>query len=186
MNSNGKGRKKKVEVEVKFPTKNRFPKYADESKRQESFRNWPVIGSIDRRKMVAVGLFYFYTEGRDIVSCFSCGSQYENPRLGDKLWKRHEFGYKTTCGFLKYLKYMRMKKRTAVKSRNARKDASKDEGKDEGKDDGKLCKICLHFEYNILLKPCKHVVVCSKCVEKIEKCPYCRADLIGFEQIFLT
>ncbi|KAJ8027420.1 E3 ubiquitin-protein ligase XIAP [Holothuria leucospilota] len=37
-----------------------------------------------------------------------------------------------------------------------------------------LCKICLDNDVEILFLPCKHLVTCSDCAERIDNCPICR------------
>jgi Inhibitor of Apoptosis domain/Zinc finger, C3HC4 type (RING finger) len=179
MNSNGKRRKNK-DLEVEFPTENRFPDYVQESKRLESFRSWPAFGIINPRQMVESG--FFYIGRRDLAVCFSCGGNFQEFKAGDEPWKLHESYYKQRCGFLKYLKYMKKKNKPPTKPRKPRDETRRRQAKDEGK----TCKICLNFEYNTLLMPCNHVVVCSKCVEKIQECPYCRAKISEIKRIFLT
>jgi cation transport ATPase len=40
------------------------------------------------------------------------------------------------------------------------------------------CVICLERNYPMTLSPCGHGV-CSECVNKIDKCPECRADIVS-------
>ena len=37
------------------------------------------------------------------------------------------------------------------------------------------CKVCVEKEIDVQLMPCRHVVVCAGCGEKVAKCPVCRA-----------
>lgn len=38
-----------------------------------------------------------------------------------------------------------------------------------------LCKICVDGEVDVLFLPCKHLVVCKNCSEKLDECPICRS-----------
>ena len=37
-----------------------------------------------------------------------------------------------------------------------------------------LCKICLEHETNVVFIPCKHICVCSQCLNRLDICPVCR------------
>ncbi len=37
------------------------------------------------------------------------------------------------------------------------------------------CIVCLSAERNVLLLPCKHLVLCSACAAKVSVCPLCRS-----------
>ena len=37
------------------------------------------------------------------------------------------------------------------------------------------CVVCLSAERNMLLLPCKHLVLCSGCAAKVSACPLCRS-----------
>jgi hypothetical protein len=37
------------------------------------------------------------------------------------------------------------------------------------------CIVCLSAERNVLLLPCKHLVLCSGCAAKVTACPLCRS-----------
>ncbi|KAL8261253.1 hypothetical protein R6Q59_025302 [Mikania micrantha] len=40
-----------------------------------------------------------------------------------------------------------------------------------------LCRVCFERELSIVLLPCRHWVLCSKCSEKCKKCPICRVNI---------
>lgn len=48
-----------------------------------------------------------------------------------------------------------------------------------------LCCICMNDQKNIVLYPCRHLCVCSKCIGRITKCPICRASYERGEKIFI-
>ena len=54
-----------------------------------------------------------------------------------------------------------------------------------------LCKVCFSELPNILLKPCNHVALCSKCEIKVRNqcqypsCPICRKKYLQTIEIFI-
>ncbi|KAI3762754.1 hypothetical protein L1987_53195 [Smallanthus sonchifolius] len=40
-----------------------------------------------------------------------------------------------------------------------------------------LCRVCFERELSIVLLPCRHWVLCSKCSVKCKKCPICRVNI---------
>ncbi|XP_035840065.1 uncharacterized protein LOC110918710 isoform X4 [Helianthus annuus] len=40
-----------------------------------------------------------------------------------------------------------------------------------------LCRVCYERELSVVLLPCRHWVLCSKCSEKCKKCPICRVNI---------
>jgi hypothetical protein len=40
------------------------------------------------------------------------------------------------------------------------------------------CSICYEQEIKILIKPCNHLCLCSKCSDKVHSCPICRERII--------
>lgn len=52
--------------------------------------------------------------------------------------------------------------------------------------DSYLCIICREGAKTMLTRPCNHISVCDKCIQKISTCPMCRVSIGGYEKIFLT
>lgn len=46
------------------------------------------------------------------------------------------------------------------------------------------CVICLDKEKDILLKPCRHFCVCSRCAPLLLECPVCRLPIEDREKIY--
>ena len=44
-------------------------------------------------------------------------------------------------------------------------------------DNGNLCPICFDKERTIMILPCKHLL-CEGCINKINKCPICRKNVL--------
>lgn len=40
----------------------------------------------------------------------------------------------------------------------------------------KLCVICLDKQIEIVIIPCRHMVLCSECCVNLKQCPMCRTD----------
>eukprot|EP00798_Chlamydomonas_sp_ICE-L_P022594 gene22594-biopygen31260 len=55
---------------------------------------------------------------------------------------------------------------------------------DDDDDDDQLCVVCLDRERNVYLQPCRHVIMCSRCCDKVlaksSKCPVCRAQVSDY------
>uniref|UniRef100_A0A6C0LZC8 RING-type domain-containing protein n=1 Tax=viral metagenome TaxID=1070528 RepID=A0A6C0LZC8_9ZZZZ len=44
-------------------------------------------------------------------------------------------------------------------------------------DDTVDCSVCYEKPRSVVFMPCKHLIVCSSCSEKISQCPMCRTDI---------
>ena len=40
-----------------------------------------------------------------------------------------------------------------------------------------ICKVCYDLAIDVQLLPCRHVVCCAPCADKLDKCPLCRAEV---------
>ncbi|MED6149741.1 hypothetical protein PIB30_065493 [Stylosanthes scabra] len=40
-----------------------------------------------------------------------------------------------------------------------------------------LCRVCFEEQINVVLLPCRHHIICSKCCEKCRRCPVCRLNI---------
>jgi len=50
--------------------------------------------------------------------------------------------------------------------------------------DTKLCKVCMENEIDMLLLPCRHLVVCRRCSAKVKTCPVCREHIETTIEVF--
>ena len=48
----------------------------------------------------------------------------------------------------------------------------------------RLCVVCLDGQKEVVLKPCRHLCVCSTCAPELDDCPICRRPVQGQEKIF--
>ena len=51
--------------------------------------------------------------------------------------------------------------------------------------DEKLCNVCMDELISSVFCPCGHYVACTKCAEKVDRCPVCRQP-IGYVQFVYT
>lgn len=51
--------------------------------------------------------------------------------------------------------------------------------------DAMTCKICMDLQIDTAFLPCAHVVACSSCAARCERCPVCRADIMQPQRIYL-
>lgn len=49
-----------------------------------------------------------------------------------------------------------------------------------------FCKICMNAKVSSLLVPCRHLVCCTVCVDRIKCCPICRAVIVGTIDTFCS
>lgn len=51
--------------------------------------------------------------------------------------------------------------------------------------DAMICRICMDSQIDTAFLPCAHVVACSTCAAKCDRCPLCRADITQAQKIYL-
>lgn len=49
-----------------------------------------------------------------------------------------------------------------------------------------LCKVCFEADLDVLLMPCRHLVVCEKCSALLDTCPTCRGHIESVERVYRT
>ncbi|XP_060536627.1 E3 ubiquitin-protein ligase MYLIP [Cylas formicarius] len=47
------------------------------------------------------------------------------------------------------------------------------------------CKICMDNKIDSVFIPCSHVVACTECAARIEKCPLCRTEISQAQKLFM-
>jgi len=52
--------------------------------------------------------------------------------------------------------------------------------------DSNTCKVCLDTPVETLLLPCRHLVTCSECANKVSVCPMCRVKIIGTVRTYFS
>ena len=43
--------------------------------------------------------------------------------------------------------------------------------------DDKICIVCMENDKDSLILPCKHLMLCQVCIERVEDCPYCKTKI---------
>eukprot|EP01028_Stygiella_incarcerata_P012730 TRINITY_DN80282_c0_g1_i1.p1 TRINITY_DN80282_c0_g1~~TRINITY_DN80282_c0_g1_i1.p1 ORF type:complete len:689 (-),score=215.11 TRINITY_DN80282_c0_g1_i1:250-2316(-) len=59
-------------------------------------------------------------------------------------------------------------------------DVPHDEEDDDASSEGNECLVCLSSEKRVLMYPCRHFCCCLVCSMQLDKCPVCRADVLGY------
>jgi hypothetical protein len=49
----------------------------------------------------------------------------------------------------------------------------------------RTCVVCMDNEPDQLLRPCNHVVLCRRCVQRVRRCPICRRNIRSVVTVFL-
>lgn len=60
----------------------------------------------------------------------------------------------------------------------------KDREIEEAKD-SQICAVCMSDKKNAKFIPCKHVTCCKKCAKRVDNCPICRAEITGYEEVYM-
>lgn len=51
--------------------------------------------------------------------------------------------------------------------------------------DALTCKICMDRQIGVAFLPCAHVVSCTECAARVDKCPVCRSEFTQAQKLFL-
>jgi len=43
--------------------------------------------------------------------------------------------------------------------------------------DDKICIVCMENDKDSLMLPCKHLMLCQVCIERVDDCPYCKTKI---------
>nr|XP_022290906.1 putative inhibitor of apoptosis [Crassostrea virginica] len=78
----------------------RYPQYADEQARLDSFRNWPSYLTQTGHQLTAAG--FYYTSWNDWVRCFCCGIGVREWAPGDDPWAEHA-RWSPRCSFVRLM-----------------------------------------------------------------------------------
>ncbi|BAC67339.1 inhibitor of apoptosis protein 3 [Adoxophyes honmai nucleopolyhedrovirus] len=168
----------------------RYPEFASEKERLDSFRTWPPLMPIKPEQLAEAG--FFYTGFGDKTKCFYCAGGVWNWELNDDPWEQHAIWF-GNCTYVKIIKGQNFIQKVITESRLIKENNktndntilsttpddefkySEDaEDADKDYDENKLCVICCHEKRNVAFDWCGHVVVCAKCVLKCKNCPICR------------
>ncbi|VEN42494.1 unnamed protein product [Callosobruchus maculatus] len=51
--------------------------------------------------------------------------------------------------------------------------------------DALTCKICMDNQIDVVFLPCAHVVACTSCAARVDKCPLCRSEFTQAQKLYL-
>lgn len=188
------------------------PEFAVESKRLESYEDWPKTLKQKPQQLSDAG--FYYTGKGDKVCCFSCNGGLKDWEENDDPWEQHAMWY-GKCEYLKLMKgadYISKmaQQREEICQRSSEGAASsssqsssqeslkdvraasiekldeKSSDEEQEKKDSKLCKICYNDEYNTIFLPCGHVIACAKCASSVSKCPACRQPFDNVMRVYFS
>lgn len=156
--------------------------------RLATFRNWPMGLKQRPEELADAGLFY--TGLSDKTLCFFCDHEVSRWAPDDDPWLKHATRSSNGC------QYLVMSRGSKYAYENPDNDSTKEiveetKTKQQTVDqhgDNVLCLICLERPRDVCLLPCKHVIICGRCVCSIhnQQCPVCRAEFYKIVQVFLS
>lgn len=153
-----------------------FPLMADETKRLDSFKTWPVALKTRPRALCEAG--FYYTGMGDETKCFQCG-------VGVSGWEDDDDPlichgkYSPKC-----VHVLTVKGRPGVSSTGG--DAKEFTSGKESDVATDLCKLCHLTKRTTVFLPCAHLVSCVTCAIKLTSCPVCRDDIKATLRVFLV
>lgn len=176
-----------------------FPGMAIESRREESFKFWPIQMAQTPKQLADAG--FFYTGKGDRLICFYCGGGLHTWRVNDDPWEQHALFY-DTCIYVQVMKGTKFiedikKKMTPSTSldlteltvpTDSQQTKEKDEkSKEENQlPENRLCHICYDAEINTVFLPCCHVNSCAKCALAVSRCPICQGNIKEVKRIYFS
>lgn len=167
-------------------------KYAVESARLATFKNWPIGIRIDPRILADAG--FFYTGCGDMIVCFFCGGGLKDWEAEDVPWEQHATWF-SDCQYLKLVKgqeyvdkYAKRKEPESGSDDAQQCPSAAETPPDDAQqhDEASLCKICFDNERNVCFVPCGHVVACSKCAVALTKCPTCTRRAASIVRLYFS
>lgn len=160
-----------------------IPQFSDYYKRKETFENTDVpYFQAHKKELAAAG--FFHIGSADEVLCYFCSAGLRNWEEKDDPWIEHAKFF-PRCRFLMVTKgYDFINSHSKTRLHGLEPNIPKTTVTTEITE--LQCIICLNNEKDCLLLPCKHVCVCTTCVQHLKKCPVCREDIITAIDAYLT
>lgn len=174
------------------------PRYASETARLRSFRDWPRCMKQKPEELAEAG--FFYTGQGDKTKCFYCDGGLKDWENDDVPWEQHARWF-DRCAYVQLVKgreYVQkvMTEACAVPAADAGSDvppvrsatppSTPRDSQENSVDDSNLCKICYAEERNVCFVPCGHVVACAKCALAADKCPMCRRTFQNAVRLYFS
>ena len=176
------------------------PRYASETARLRSFKDWPRCMKQKPEELAEAG--FFYTGQGDKTKCFYCDGGLKDWENDDVPWEQHARWF-DRCAYVQLVKgreYVQKVMTEACAVPAAQEEApaparttslpaspgSPPDTTENSVDDSKLCKICYAEERNVCFVPCGHVVACAKCALAADKCPMCRRTFQNAVRLYFS
>ncbi|KAI8421763.1 hypothetical protein MSG28_009727 [Choristoneura fumiferana] len=173
------------------------PKYASESARLRTFKDWPKSMRQKPEELAEAG--FYYTGHSDKTKCFYCDGGLKDWESHDIPWEQHARWF-DRCAYVQLVKgrdYVQKviseacvvpeeKEATSAPKPEPATTASSTNDDSDTLEDSKLCKICYAEERNVVFVPCGHVVACAKCAMSTNKCPMCRRTFTSAVRLYYS
>lgn len=176
------------------------PRYASETARLRSFKDWPRSMRQKPEELAEAG--FFYTGQGDKTKCFYCDGGLKDWEEDDVPWEQHACWF-DRCAYVQLVKGREYVQEVLSQAAAAlapkeqespapvpspkKESSSPIENKEEQQvEDSKLCKICFAEERNVCFVPCGHVVACAKCALATDKCPMCRRTFQNAVRLYFS
>lgn len=160
------------------------------SLRLDTFRNWKSEISIQPAKMADAG--FSYTNNKDIVKCHYCGIEKGDWKEGDIPLDIHKL-QSPNCRFLQEndVENEAAVAMLSCSQPNQEKRISCQNLDELRKENEKLrnemtCKMCQVEQKQTLFLPCRHLIVCELCAEKLDVCFLCQSKILGTVRTILA
>ncbi|XP_035697595.1 inhibitor of apoptosis protein-like [Branchiostoma floridae] len=152
-----------------------------ESKRLETFADWPQPSPVKPDDLAAAG--FFYTGKGDNVQCFICGNVMRHWKEGDDPVLKHFYEF-PDCEFMLGYGVGNVPASLALESRQ--ETVPTQESELERLREERMCKICMEEEMEIVFVPCGHFAVCQNCSASLRCCPMCRKNIDGTVRAYMS
>ncbi|CAH1239730.1 BIRC2 [Branchiostoma lanceolatum] len=143
-----------------------------ESKRLETFADWPQHAPVKSEALAAAG--FFYTGKGDNTQCCICGNVISHWKEGDDPVLKHFYLF-PDCEFILGYGVGNVPVSSSLESQQ--ETVPSEESEVERLKEERLCKICMEEETEIVFVPCGHFAVCQNCSASLHCCPICRKDI---------
>lgn len=154
-----------------------YPLMADETKRLNTFKNWPVALKTRPRALCEAG--FYYTGMGDETKCFQCG-------VGVSGWEDDDDPTMCHAKYSPKCVYVLTVKARPPEISSASGDAKVFTSGTDSVIGPELCKLCHLTKRTTVFLPCAHLVSCVTCAIKLTSCPTCSGDIKATLRVFLV
>jgi len=136
---------------------------------EHNYQKWTHLKRMKVFEMSSAG--FFNVGESNIVTCFSCGCHIAGWQWKDDPWEQHVL-CNSTCIFLQEQLGAKRINDILLKNTVPTRNSHSQEAEDDD-DNIEQCKICFKNKIHEVFLPCAHVVSCTSCASKLNKCPIC-------------